>query len=642
MITILNNLLNTKGRSSKTGRPSITKRMLLLSTLVSGLTLSAQAQLEEASYLYEKYSMKHYATSQQIKGDGYAMAGTIFDYNGVPGNGGIHLLVDPSPFTTSVVYDNKDYDERLVGLHYFTPEDIVMVTSLGNFTGRGPGNGMQVLRHPHCKRQLIFGPRGSDYWPMGSLMDAKNKMLYICGYVTAAQRAGISPDYTTAKQAFVLKYDLGSSSVVDVHVYNWAGNSPLRRDYDMAHRMKFLKDGNIWVGGLCNGAKESAMMNMVIDPSLNLVNDKPLNTCFVDEGHLAASFDISDDLNGKGYSYIFGNYFYPKSTRVGMYPQPGNYSITAVEAGTLEPVAGAKSHAYFSPFSNAWGTNIVYGNKDNSVILSGYQDGEKCDSPLPSTVDNVNPFLTEAELDAAGGDIIINHTQWSTMLSAVGTGNTSNTNSFYDLGTGLSNLVFGPITTVRDLYGTTDEIVLNAPIWSKPTDKDLNIKYIRANRYLDPKCEIYKCFPDYKYCDTKISEKARERRFDYIIEGSEICMEDLKPKILDCANDGYFKGANTAAVATVGNTTEALVATVYPNPAHDMIQVRLSGTIDAAASVTVQLSDITGKQLSVLYNGTASGMNASLKLPGLLPNGLYTVTVTYNGSKLKSAPLVIN
>jgi len=649
MITILNNLTTTMGRSSNKGRTSITKRMLLLGSLVSGLTLTAQAQPEETSYLYEKYSMKHYATSQELRGKGHAMAGTIFDYNGIPGNNGVHLLVDPSPFATSVVYDQKDFDERVIGVHYNTPSDIVIVTSLVDYRGVVGANGIQVIRHPSCKRDLIFAGAGLDYWPMGSLVDADAKMLYICGYTTRTQAPGTHPDYNTPKEAFVMRYDLSSGVVATVRNYDWTLTSPLGRDYDMAHRMKFIhRDRHIWVGGICNGRSGSAMMNLAIDPvSLAPIvgSEAPLNTSIATEDHPTASFDIVDDLNGERSSYVFGNYFYPKSAATGMYPQPSNYNITSVDAATLRPVAGAASHVYFNSFDNAWGTNLVYGNERNSTILSGYQDAEKCKSSIPSTMDNVNPFLTEIALRTSSGNIAVGTLQWSTILSAVGTGTIGSTpNNFYELGNGLSNLVFGPVTTVRDIYGViNDDIILNSPIWNKATDQDLNIKYIRTDAALDPKCKISKCTPEYPRATVRTSAVTSSRRIDYGVKQTDVCQERLEPiKILSCEVDGYFKGANTAAVATVGNAAEALVATVYPNPAHDNIQVKLSGTIDAAAAVTVQLIDITGKQLSVLYNGTASGMNASLKLPGLLPNGLYTVTVTYNGSNLKSVPLVIN
>lgn len=641
MTTILNNLTNKTARRSTSGRASITKRMLLLSSLVSSLAFSAQAQ-QETSYLYEKNSMKHYATSQNVRTGEYAMAGTIFDIDGIAGNNGIHLLLESNPFKKSVVYNLRDADERLVGLHYPDVEQLYMVTTLAEFDGRNHVNGIQIIQHPSCDRQRIYAPAGTEYWPMGTLMNEEAKMLYICGYVTPTQGPGTHPDYTTSKQAFVMSYDLGSNSVANVQVYNWTLTSPMRRDYDMAHRMKFMKDGSIWVGGLCNGAKGSAMMNMLIDPNtLNAIDDHPLNPGLAKEDHPVASFDISENLNEKGYSYVFGTYFYSESSRIGMNPKPSNYSITALDARTLQPVPGSKSHAYFSSFENAWGTNIVSGYERETVILSGFQDNEKCSSPIPSTRDNINPFLTEMVLEANGsGDIMITHKQWSTILSREGTG--TSPDGYMDLGGGKSNLVFGPITTVRDNSGKTDNIVLNAPIWNKFMGSELNIKYIEVNKKLDPKCEISKCDAHYDLYEVKLSEKVSDRPFIADTKGIDVCPIDYKPEIYDCAKDSYFKGANPANVLEVGGNASVLVANVYPNPAHDMVQVKLSGAIDATAAVTVQLTDLTGKQLSVLYKGTASGMNASLQLPGQLPNGIYTVTVTYNGAKLQSVPLVIN
>jgi len=660
MNTILNNLLHythrpflsNRSRATQTGKTTIghrvsmvnflSRRMLLAGSLLASLAYPAQAQPEEISYLNTRcYDTKHYATSQENNGRDIAMSGTLFNYNGMIGNNAVHLLTNASPFGVSVVYDDRNYDERPVGVHYNGPNNIYIVSTALDYTGgAGTGNGVQLIEHPAGLRKFIFAPSGQDLWPLGSLMDPNQGIVWVCGYVTRSQGPGRYPNYNTAKQAFVLRWNVLKECADGFMTYDWPAANPSGNDYDMAHRMKFVRNGTqIWVGGSCNATSGPAMMNMVINPATLIGIDNPLVTPLMVDGQtIGTSFDIAERLNGTNYSYIFGNYFTPRGTAAGgMDPQPGNYNITTVNAGTyVPPVATGNSHAFFSGFRNAWGTNLVYGNRPNSVIMSGYQDVERCGSLFTG---NYYPFLVEPTLNTTtAGNIVVGNLQWSTMLTAAGT------NGFNTLGGGQSNLVHGPVTTVRDLVTGTNEITFNGPVTDRVTgcsNAPLGIKYIRTNSALDPFCKIESCTPRYDLFNTRVSNAARTNPISF---GCKIYLQGPDPldeKTPNCAIDGYYKPSGSTTIVGVEAANTSISATVFPNPAQDVIQVQLSGNIEESAGVKVLLSDITGKQLSVLYQGAASGLHTSLSLPNL-PRGLYTVTVTYNDNRLKSIPLVIN
>ena len=664
MNTILNNLFQSLHRPTDTTRGRVTnnagisqqpstgkslaKRMLIACTVLGGLATPAVAQ-QEVSYLNTRcYDVKHYATSLENGGRNIAMAGTLFNYGGAFGNNAVHLLRDGQPFTQSVVYDDPNFDERTVGVHYLDQGNVFIVSTAIDYLGNaGTGNGIELIQHPVGRRRFVFTPTagGQDLWPLGSLMDVNNRTIYVCGYVTNRMGPGRHPDYNTPKRAFVLRWNISNACVDRFMTYDWPASNPTGNDYDMAHRMKFLRLSTIacpriWVGGSCNGSGNPAMMNMVIDGcSLNLAGpgDNPIVTPLIQDGNtLISSFDIVENLNGAGSSYIAANYFAPKSTPFGMMdPEPLNYNFTSVDANTHQP--GVRSHAMFASFRYAWGTNTVPGYRPNSIILSGYQNVENCG--LVATP-NTDPFLVEPTLNSGGlgTNIVVGNLQWSTMLTAAGSA------GFNTLGGGLSNLVHGPVTTI--LYPNASglsNVVFNGPVRDRwvCSSTPMGMKYIETDPNLDPKCKFERCTPSYTITDARVSNQAILSIVGFACKEYTLRPDPLDVKTPDCATDFYYKSEPTAVSGVAADAASSISAVVYPNPAQDVIQVKLSGVVDASAAVKVTLGDIAGKNLSVLYQGTASGLSNSMSLPNL-PRGIYTLTVTYGDSRLKSIPLVIN
>lgn len=615
---------------------------LLTFSLYGTQQLTAQAPIS-LSLLYNPDNLKHYATSQMLNQDEYAMAGTVFDYAGTVGDNAVHLLVfDPSGSPmTSQVYNDPGYDERVKGVHYLTPNDVAIVATRTALPWMPGQSGIEVIRADaatgaQMSTQVIMPPvPGQDYWPTGSMLYG-NGRIYICGYVTPSLPPGVYPDFSISKTAFVMIYDISTNSIAATNTYDWVAGG---NDYDIPHRMKIMNNGNIWVGGMCNdGGGGQAMMNMEIDGSLNLVNDAPIRQVFA-TNYLNTSFDLWEDPTNPAYSYVFGNFcFNLNASQMDLFPTFVN--ITSINSGSLIPAGGTNNQAWMGQIDYCWGTNIVRGNSNNSLILSGFQSNYACGGQAyPTTQDNVNPYLAELmPMTTASGDIVVNTNYWVTIESMIGTGSRlSDPNSYYNLGTAPSNLVWGPVTTVRDDGSLTNDIVLNTPIWNRFTNV-LNLKFLRADMNGDPACKFSMCmpyFPNMQVASPGIvatSTWSNWNEFTLMIPDGPL---PLTMKF-DC-NSGYFGDSRDLQKTAAAG---ALAVSVYPNPAREMISLEFNGEVNGADAIHVNITDITGKHIAVLYHGTKAAMDKQLKLPKLA-KGTYLVTVHQNAVKLKSIPVVI-
>lgn len=623
------------------------RKGLQLGILAIGLgsTLQATAQSPiSLSHLFNSDNMKHYATSQLLNKDEYAMAGTVYDYAGAVGDNAVHLMVfDPSGSPmTSHIYNDPSYDERVKGIHYLTNNDVAIVASRTAMPGAPGPSGIEVIRADAATgaqmvTHIIEPPvAGQDYWPTGSMLYG-NSRIYICGYMTPSMPPGVYPNFSTSKTAFVLIYDIAANVVAAMNTYDWPAGG---NDYDIPHRMKIMNSGDIWVGGMCNdGAGGQAMMNMQIDGALNMVQDAPIQQIGL-SNYLNTSFDFWEDPTNPSVAYVFGNFcFNLNPGQMDLFPTFVN--ITTIDLGTLVPPAGANNQAWMGQIDYEWGTNIVRGNSNNSIILSGFQSNFACGGQaFPTSQDNVNPFLAElVPITTASGDIIINTNYWVTIESAAGTGSRSlDPNSYYNLGGAPSNLVWGPVNTVRDNGMLTDDIVLNTPIWNKFTNV-LNLKYLRTDKNGDPACKFSTCMPYFPNSQTTSPGNIVSfttgtwNEFDLFMPDGPL---PLTMK-LDCSS-GYFSGDGSKLNNTAAQN--ALAVSVYPNPARDIINMEFNGSVNDADILHVTITDVTGKHVSMLYHGTKSAMNSQLALPQLA-KGTYLITVFQNAVKLKSVPLVI-
>ena len=70
---------------------------------------------------------------------------------------------------------------------------------------------------------------------------------------------------------------------------------------------------------------------------------------------------------------------------------------------------------------------------------------------------------------------------------------------------------------------------------------------------------------------------------------------------------------------------------IYPNPAQEQVWIRLGGQ---SRNVSVTLTDISGRKLGKLYNGSSEGLSEAIRLPQLVP-GLYFLSVIVDGTPVK-------
>lgn len=99
------------------------------------------------------------------------------------------------------------------------------------------------------------------------------------------------------------------------------------------------------------------------------------------------------------------------------------------------------------------------------------------------------------------------------------------------------------------------------------------------------------------------------------------------------------RGVNNSTIQENVLGTEK--ATVYPNPANNMLSISLPSSY-VNANVTVTLMDITGRTVQTLYNGDIQ----STILPAIsvkdVANGFYFVNITANGERKESIRISIN
>lgn len=643
--------------------------MLLLFTFQK-----ANAQPNEISYLFHDWDLKNYASDALLTStnDDHVVAGTIFPAAGDYDNK-IHFMYfsDPTMAPTimpiSRVFNDPDYDERAVGIHFLSSTDIVIVASRRDYQNLIGVDGIEVVRVNNLGSlqyaKSITGNTSSydNIYPLGTLVD--HNYLYICGYVTANGTTNYPnfPEFTSDRKAFVLKYDLTTDAVVAAKTweYTFSPSATLTYDYDMAMRMKMFNAG-LFIVGSCNVVHPDQASNdhfvggtlsILLDPTTFVdIYNKP----FCDENLLSSSgdaehgFDVIENTWSGGGFFVFSNTFNTQSGIDGYDPIPKWFSATGLNS-FLDPlnslVSTYQDRVYFNNFDYAWGVNTVESQNSpanaDAIIISGYQNNRACSNGTdPTTQDNINPFLAEFDLSIGSSSINAAYTNWSTIKSSQGTGTFSWGNSFMKLGGGLSNTVWGPITTTRNLPRT--DIVAYGPVWNAGNNKE-NLKYIRTDALgALTSCPYQVCSTSVTYTETDNSDgivyDPLIEEQDYSTQVNDITLQEanfVPDATPDCNGASFYRPTpNTAAIIP----TKTML---YPNPAKDWITVKLASEISHDASINIELRDITSRRIGVLYQGRADALtDARLSLPELAA-GVYQVTIHSDRLLLYTQPLSI-
>jgi hypothetical protein len=620
--------------------------------------IAAAQPLDQKTNLFEHADMKHYATDMLFPTGETVMAGTIFKYTVVSGgtaavinDPGIHVLLMDNDGNTMIsnIFNDYGYDERVVGVHYVNGNDITVVASRADNTGT-LSKGIEILRLDGGGNQMnnfIYNDGFNDIYPLGTLLYDPTT-LYICGYQTSAMMPGFVPSFQTSKEAFVIKYNLATNEIEERKTYNWS-SLWATDDYDIAHRMKKINTpvSGIWVGGSCGDDLDEAMMNMIIstatlDPIPTF--DQPLRPSISDPMTKQSSYDIIEDLDGAGYSYVFGNMFHPYNTATGMEPFPTFVTITSINAYTMMAPITGKNSWFYAGFDYEWGVATMPGRYGGSVAYSGFQENRDCNVTDPTSKSNINPFISEVTLQTSGsGDIQVIRNFWNVLLSKYGTGYWALNNSYYLLGESGSNRLWNPLSVAQDFRSR--DFILSAPVWN-PSTQNLNIKYIRTNDI----GEMYGC-PFVPICDNtfytyRTNNMAAASTATY---GARTPAKQLLPQtfmmpdaILDCS--AGFKPAGENSPTSINNinepTTDVSSISIFPNPATREIQIILNKGIKSGVIVKAIMTDILGKTIVTLYNGPANEINHQIQLPNL-SSGIYLIHLYYDEQSVKKLPLTI-
>jgi hypothetical protein len=633
---------------------------------VTGITQHAAAQIsEERTHVYNGYDVKNYAIDKEPSRQLCVLAGTIFDPNGTEDNS-INLMITdnfPGIIGNTIVdrqFDDIGYDERAIGVHYINSNtnDIVVVASRRDLNAPGETN-IEILRADGSgtlqPSAIVRDPNGRlDMHPMGTL--AVGSDLYICGYTT---RLGTAiPNYRTSKQIFIVKFDLNTNNVVASKAIDYSYPT-LQYDFDMAVRMKAMRNGLIYVTGSCSGyytvtpppnwdplsdGYYCATLSLFLDNALNIRSDQPFSefsgaTGWPNPDRLARGEygnDIVEAVGPGGGYYVFGNTYVAYPTDPNPFLQ--FFTITYIDPQFLVP--GTLRNRYRGPdFDYGWGIDVEDGNSPGWYVLSGIQTsrGGLSNPPYPTSMSNINPFLAEIRPDYSGGTMTLSTNYWNTILSDEGTGNISlYPNNYYDLGGFNSHLAWSPRNTTRG-FDWTNDIFLSAPVWNPYGYNKLNMKTIRTLPNGQVECPDEAASPGGVVYDAPESIRGAVSLTNFV-QGITLSSEtetDFRPDdIVNCLGTGIFK---PTGINSIESGLQSV--TIAPNPAHTSIAITLQGDYSKDNTFKVVLTDMTGRHIADLYQGNQAGLT-TINLPVLAP-GLYVVNVSSAAGKFKSQLLTI-
>lgn len=561
-------------------------------------------------------------------------AGTIFSYKSsrfaIPSNAIHWMYLDRNAnIIFSKVINQDTWDERPVGIHNYGADAIIVAshrdeTNVISGSNAAAQAGVEIVSISKTTgtsgiRKLISSsdPDYRNLYPMASLR--LDDQLYVCGYAALSNNS-VLPELDTPKRAFIFKYDLANNTLSGIRFIE----STIARstyDFDMATCMKRISSG-IWIGGSMNNVRAAnggAMMNRVVDPAT--LQDIPSATAFNDpaQGTYESSYDVIE--TGNGDLFVFGN-TYGINNASGTTTYPIQIHITAVQPN-LMPYPG-NARWQLSKFNGPWGVNVLQDQNDkNTVIINGLTSSRTCNQMPVTDNSNINPFLAGMSMEVVPGsnDISVIPRTWSTVLSINGTGTSSLSSSYYQLGRFMSNILTPPVSAVRD-YASSSDIILTCPLWNASTNR-LNFKLIRAaNNGEIPGCSWAKeCEPingitfpvTLSFAGTNTAGTGAVTDLNHTIA-------DYLPNQIDDCN-GKYKPAPDNETGIIAETSQNTSCKLYPNPADKELVIEWN---NAAQTVQVRITDIHGR---IVTSRQLDGAH-SLKLDvSAYPAGLYFYTI---------------
>lgn len=657
--------------------------------------LVAKSNAQTQTTVYDMANdVKHYSVENVLDPivpgdvDEKVMAGTIYDF-GTAGNNAIHFMTVQGDGTVLVskYFDDPMYDqERVV--------DIV--------SDRAPGYPstyyiISLARHPQVGtppigndeiritavdvngnqigNSIILTDNGRSVYPLNAIYHSDGH-IYICGYFTQnytnlpQQPSFGDPDQ---KRGFVLKFNfatptftVGAIGINTATTVPWGPGTPTE-DYDIAMRLTELSNGNIHVTGSVNDIKwngvtevyGSATMNLVIDQNLAVINDNHFTN--VNGGYEYGMGLVEDPANSQ--YYVLGNDF-THTTGMGAYagydPEPTKLWVTRLD-NNFDPVLtpGTNSRYSFTGFNAAWGLQTLEsaGTPSNPAfrrfVIAGLQNAEHCSGV--TIAPDVHPFLYDLEVDfTAAGGISANFINWVSYNNLTATGGGA-PNGYQNLGGGLSNYAWNPQFAAR--LSTANDIVMSIPKWNAP-NKLLNLKSVKADfsSFLEPNCPnsttqydgLTPCVtaPFYEeVAGNNYTPPPGMGEYSYVIKqygplstvptvSNPVTADyNVNSSLCDFGNRNYKTG--------ISQTGTRKGLNVYPNPATDKITVALPHEAHTAGALKLQLTNIYGQVVSVLYEGNYASFRETMSLP-VLPTGTYLLSVYTDGKSIGNVKISIH
>lgn len=580
--------------------------------------------------------MKH-VTITPVEGTGeYMTAGTIFDYKSsrfAIASNAIHwMYLDRNAnIIFSKVINQDTWDERPVGIHNYGANALIVAshrdeTNVISGSNAAAPAGVEIVSISKTTgtlgiRKLISGtdPSYRNLYPMASLR--LDDQLYVCGYAALSNNSA-TPAPDTPKRAFIFRYDLASNTLSGIRFFE-STTTRTAYDFDMATCMKRISSG-IWIGGSMNAGRAAnggTMMNRVVDPVTLL--DIPTATAFSNpaQGTYESSYDVIE--TGNGDLFVFGNTYginIPSSGSIPVYPLQTH--ITAVQPN-LMPYSG-NARWQFIKFDGPWGVNVLQDQNDkNTVVINGLANRRTCNQAPLTDDSNINPFLAGMSMDVIPGanDIRVIPRFWNTVLSINGTGTSTLSSSYYQLGRFMSSISTPPISAVQD-YSVSPDIILTCPLWNTGTNR-LNFKLVRAeNNGEVPGCNWVKECEEIKgnTFPVTLSFAGSNNTSTAVVTDLNHTIADYLPNQIDDCN-GKYKPAPGNETGIITETAKNATCKVYPNPAGKELFMEWN---DASQTAQLRITDIYGRTItSRQLNGIHS---LKLDVSGY-PAGLYFYTI---------------
>ncbi len=489
---------------------------------------------------------------------------------------------------------------------------------------------------------------------------AYNNLLYVCGYTSPNATHPVAIEATTPKRGFILSYDPSTqtvaNSIVIESVHSYDPNFHPYADYDMVVRLIPNQNGDLYVTGSSNSVKlryNSPLpypFNYLTSPSgtLNVTVDNTLSLVSFNNSATPLGQPYGDNIDGEfghsmvevgGLYYNVGNYF--DGTDVG--PNNGHFhNFTAIDPanGLLPAGTGANSRWSFTGFDYAWGLQTLPSLNGGDVLLAGMTSNlpNGCvDSNITPSKDDYNPFISDFSLGFAANTISVNRNFTRTYLSQYGTGTYTLPNSYHATNRWLFNNTWSAnLACQRDpnLFNNL-ALGLTAPVWWSGANQ-LNFKFIQGDQtgaVQDCPDSYTDCFSDentigpVQVCDNiTLANSIGNTIFVYVstnpstyqvaVEIVENQVDELNAsEIWDCPADGnIWKNANNADNAIIK---------VFPNPTQQYITIKFNEQFEL---INIELSDLTGRIITSLYDGKYQLLPEKLNLPQLT-SGIYRLQI---------------